>query len=65
MSVAVPAVLVMDTVPLVVNPAMLLALTVPLSVTLLPPKFKVPPPVLLRFTLNCQGCARTRGPESH
>ena len=46
--VAVPLLLVMDIVPLVVNPAMLLAPTVPLSVTLLAPKFSAPPPVLLR-----------------
>jgi len=48
--VTVPAVFNIDTVLVVVNPAMLnVVLTAPLSVTVLPPKLRVPPLVLARF----------------
>lgn len=45
-SVAVPLVLVMVTKPVVVKPAMLFVVTVPLNVTAFAPKLSVPPPVL-------------------
>ena len=45
----VPAVLVIETVPVVVKPAILFAATVPPRVTSYEPKFNVPPPVLVRF----------------
>ena len=48
-NVAVPAVLVIETVPVVVKPAILFAATVPPRVTSYEPKFNVPPPVLVRF----------------
>src|ERR1041385_6375268 len=51
-NVAVPEVFVMDNVPVVVNPAILGAATVPLSKTSNDPKFRLPPPDRKSTRLN-------------
>jgi len=47
--VAIPVVFVIETAPVVVNPWMLLAASVPLKITGRDVKFNIPPPVLARF----------------